>query len=166
MAHQLGGRVAKAPHREFGHADVSKVAGGGGEGVADLLAGLPEKFTVWMSHGDKIHEVPPGFERVGTTADCEFAAAASVGRVNRLFGLQFHPEVAHTPQGKDILGNFVVRICGAKQDWSMASFMEGEFGIPSLRACMYTTHTQPLPIIQQPPLPASFSKNLNPPQRP
>ena len=127
MAHQLGGRVDKAPHREFGHASVGKVVGGGGEGgVGDLLAGLPDTFTAWMSHGDKIHAVPTGFVTVGSTPDCEFAAAASVGRPNRLFGLQFHPEVDHTPQGKDILGNFVVGVCGAKQDWSMASFMEGE----------------------------------------
>ena len=100
--------------------------GGGGGGLEDLLAGLPETFKVWMSHGDKIHEVPPGFSCVGKTADCEFAAAASAGRPNRLFGLQFHPEVDHTPQGKDILRNFVVGICGSKQDWSMASFCEGE----------------------------------------
>ena len=124
MAHQLGGRVAKAPNREFGHADVKKVAAAGA-GAGDLLAGLPDSFTAWMSHGDKIHEVPAGFVCVGTTPDCEFAAAASVGRANRLFGLQFHPEVAHTPQGKDILRNFVAGVCGAKQDWSMASFCEG-----------------------------------------
>ena len=127
MAHALGGRVAQAPHREFGHASVTKAPCGGSSegGVEDLLQGLPEDFTVWMSHGDKIHECPPGFVRVGTTPDCEFAAAASTGRPNRLFGLQFHPEVAHTPQGVDILRNFVVRICGVTQDWSMASFCEG-----------------------------------------
>ena len=163
MAHQLGGRVAKAPHREFGHAEVSKAAGGAGGagagagagGVEDLFAGLPEKFTVWMSHGDKIHECPPGFVRVGTTPDCEFAAAASTGRPNRLFGLQFHPEVAHTPQGKDILGNFVVRICGATQDWSMASFCDGALAF-FLRAALGLSPLQlraPRQLLPAPPSP-------------
>jgi GMP synthase (glutamine-hydrolysing) len=124
MAHALGGRVAKAPAREFGHADVRQAAAGGG----DLFAGLPADFSVWMSHGDKIHDMPPGFAAIGATADCDFAAAESSGRPNRLFGLQFHPEVAHTPRGKDILSNFVVRICGAAQDWSMASFVKGAAG--------------------------------------
>ena len=131
MAHALGGKVEKAAHREFGHAHVSQTplpAGAEGGGAGDLLAGLPSPFQVWMSHGDKITAMPPGFVPVGGTPDCEFAAAASVGRPNRLFGLQFHPEVDHTPQGKDVLRNFVVGVCGAKQDWSMASFMEGACG--------------------------------------
>ena len=122
----LGGRVDKAPHREFGHADVRKSAGADEAGVGDLFAGLTDSFQVWMSHGDKIHAVPSGFVCIGATSDCEFAAAASVGRPNRLFGLQFHPEVAHTPRGKDILRNFVVGICSAPQDWTMASFVHGE----------------------------------------
>ena len=126
MSHVLGGRVDKAPHREFGHADVRKSAGADEAGVGDLFAGLTDSFQVWMSHGDKIHAVPSGFVCIGATSDCEFAAAASVGRPNRLFGLQFHPEVAHTPRGKDILRNFVVGICSAPQDWTMASFVHGE----------------------------------------
>jgi GMP synthase (glutamine-hydrolysing) len=124
MAHALGGHVARAPHREFGHADVRNLVVADA-GAAALFKGLPEGFQVWMSHGDKIHAVPAGFVKVGETDDCEFAAAASVGRPNRLFGLQFHPEVAHTPRGKDIISNFVVGICGAPQDWTMASFVTG-----------------------------------------
>lgn len=127
IAHTLGGRVAQAPHREFGHALLrTEALGAGSGGAGDLLAGLGEELTVWMSHGDKIHSIPEGFVRIATSENSEFAAVASVGRPNRMWGLQFHPEVAHTPQGSAILRNFVVGICGAKQDWSMASFVEGE----------------------------------------
>ena len=125
MAHARGGRVARAPNREFGHADVHQLPSTD-DSVGDLFKGLPADFQVWMSHGDKIHEMPSGFVRIGETSDCEFAAAASTGLPNRLFGLQFHPEVAHTPRGKDIISNFVVGICGAPQDWTMASFVTGE----------------------------------------
>jgi GMP synthase (glutamine-hydrolysing) len=140
MAHQLGGSVVKAPTREFGHASVLQAEGLSDAGAAELLAGVPGTFTAWMSHGDKIQACPPGFVTVASTPDCEFTAAASTGRPNRLFGLQFHPEVAHTPQGKDILGNFVVRICGAKQDWSMASFCEGECAARAGMLCGTPAH--------------------------
>lgn len=129
MAHALGGHVHGAPTREFGHADMSQVPltdSCAGADVGDLFKGLPAEFQVWMSHGDKIDVLPTGFVPVGKTAACEFAAGASVGRPNRLFGLQFHPEVAHTPRGKDIISNFVVGICGAPQDWTMASFVSGK----------------------------------------
>lgn len=79
-----------------------------------------------MSHGDKIHALPPGLHTVGSTDNCEYAAVAGVVGSVPMFGLQFHPEVSHTPLGRDILRNFVVSICGAKQDWSMASFVDGE----------------------------------------
>lgn len=151
MSHMLGGRVDKAPAREFGHADVRKLPLAADAAAAgDLFAGLPDAFQVWMSHGDKIHEVPPGFVCVGSTDDCEFAAAASVGRPNRLFGLQFHPEVAHTPRGKDILKNFVVGICHAPQDWTMASFVNGARApfahprAPRPRSCAHSFSRSPL----------------------
>lgn len=133
MTTHFGGRVEKAPHREFGHAAVRRIgaaaapaAGGSGapERDDDLFAGLPPSFQVWMSHGDKIVAPAPGFERIGGTDNCEFAAVAHTGGRSKMFGIQFHPEVSHTPLGLDILRNFVVRICGATQDWSMASFLD------------------------------------------
>ena len=123
MSHTLGGMVAKAPEREFGHAVIRVVAGASG---SELFEGLGDSFKVWMSHGDKIHTVPTGFAAVASTDNCEFAAAAGVRGASRMWGLQFHPEVTHTPGGLTILRNFVVGIAGCKQDWSMASFLEGE----------------------------------------
>ena len=120
MSHALGGAVERAPEREFGHAEVTAVGAG-----SPLLAGLPPAFKVWMSHGDKITALPPGFAPVGSTPNCEFAACAGTLGAAPMFGVQFHPEVSHTPDGKDLLGNFLVGVCGMKQDWSMASFLDG-----------------------------------------
>jgi len=89
----------------------------------DLFAGLGDEFSVWMSHGDKIHALPPGFSTIGVSDNSEYAAVASLDRANPLFGVQFHPEVSHTPRGLDLLRNFVVGVCGAKQDWSMQHFL-------------------------------------------
>jgi GMP synthase (glutamine-hydrolysing) A subunit len=128
MAHALGGRVERAPEREFGHAEVAAVplAEGAPAHAGALLAGLPApSFKVWMSHGDKITALPPGFAPVGTTPNCEFAAVAGSLGPAPLFGVQFHPEVSHTPQGTALLGNFVTGVCGAVPDWSMASFLDG-----------------------------------------
>jgi len=81
-----------------------------------------------MSHGDKITSLPPGFVSIGATDNTEYAACAGVlpGGSSPMYGVQFHPEVAHTPLGKDLLRNFVITVCGARTDWSMASFVEGE----------------------------------------
>lgn len=118
MAHVLGGKVDKAPHREYGHATVTC------KGDSPLFKGLGDEFQVWMSHGDKIHAVPAGFETIGVSGNSEFCAVASVeGRSNPLFGVQFHPEVSHTPRGLDLLRNFVVGICKAEQTWSMQHFL-------------------------------------------
>lgn len=135
MVHHYGGKVDKAPHREYGHATVQiiKDTNDGTTIANDLLQGLGDEFTVWMSHGDKIHEIPEGFEKIGITANSEFAAVASITKEkssqlckfphNRLFGVQFHPEVSHTPRGLDLLRNFAVNICHCTQNWSMEHFL-------------------------------------------
>lgn len=127
MTHALGGRVDKAPHREYGHAELGREGACGDverDSVQDLFAGLPATTRVWMSHGDKIHDAPTGFVKIATTPNSEWAAVMSVCRPNRLYGLQFHPEVDHTAEGRTILSNFVLRICGAQASWDMASFLD------------------------------------------
>jgi len=131
MSHALGGSVERAPEREFGHAEVTAV----GAAPSPLLAGLPASFKVWMSHGDKITALPPGFAPVGSTPNCEFAACAGALGAAPMFGVQFHPEVSHTPNGKDLLSNFIVGVCGMAQDWSMASFLDGACARACVRAC-------------------------------
>ena len=119
MGYLLGGHVVPAERREYGAA-LFNLTGTGG-----LLDGVkPERdhqVSVWMSHGDTVMKPPPGFVSLGSTENCPVAAMADPAR--RFFAVQFHPEVAHTPQGKIILENFVRR-CGARGDWSMPSFVE------------------------------------------
>jgi len=121
ISHALGGRVEKAAKREFGHANVRKEAPVAG--LPDIMAGLPESFSVWMSHGDKITVLPAGFRTVAVSDNSEFAAVAGLVEGVQMYGLQFHPEVTHTAPGKAMLANFVLAVCGARQDWSMASFV-------------------------------------------
>jgi GMP synthase (glutamine-hydrolysing) len=119
MGYLLGGHVIPAERREYGAAQLKL------EGAQGLLEGvMPERdgrVSVWMSHGDTVMKPPRGFTRLGSTENCPVAAMADAER--RFFAVQFHPEVAHTPQGKTILQNFV-RICGARGDWSMPSFID------------------------------------------
>jgi GMP synthase (glutamine-hydrolysing) len=121
MGYLLGGEVVPAERREYGPADFL-ITGGGG-----LLDGMrPEetgRIRVWMSHGDTVMKPPRGFASLGSTDNCPVAAMADPER--RLYGVQFHPEVAHTAQGKTVLRNFLAA-CGAKGDWSMASFIDTE----------------------------------------
>jgi GMP synthase (glutamine-hydrolysing) len=117
MAAALGGAVERGHTREFGRADIQI------ERESSLLEGLGaigDCEPVWMSHGDKITAIPLGFEVVATSAGSPFAAIADEGR--RLYGVQFHPEVAHTPRGALILRNFTHRIAGLGGDWTMAAF--------------------------------------------
>ncbi|MBV8376318.1 MAG: glutamine-hydrolyzing GMP synthase [Verrucomicrobia bacterium] len=116
MAYHLGGCVEFSDHREYGAGTLSIT------GTSLLFEGLPSKLQVWNSHGDKIAQIPPGFETIGTTENSAYAAIQN--RRRSLFGLQFHPEVAHTPLGKDILEHFLYRACGCSPDWTMASFIE------------------------------------------
>jgi GMP synthase (glutamine-hydrolysing) len=116
---QLGGRVEGGHDREFGRAEIRI------ERESPLLHGLGEvgdRETVWMSHGDKVTAIPPGFEVVASSEGSPFAVIADEGR--RFYGVQFHPEVAHTPRGALILRNFTHRIAGLSGDWTMASFRQ------------------------------------------
>jgi GMP synthase (glutamine-hydrolysing) len=129
MGYLLGGQVAPADRREYGGAEVTL------EGTSRLLAGVaPEhdgKLSVWMSHGDTVLRPPRGFITLGSTPNCPVAAMADETR--RLYAVQFHPEVVHTPQGRRILENFV-ELCGAKRTWSMASFIEST--VDAIRAAL------------------------------
>jgi GMP synthase (glutamine-hydrolysing) len=119
MAHTLGGRVAPAPQREFGHAGV-KVASRGASAV--LFEEVPPEIRVWASHGDFVASAPAGFEVVATSANAPVAAMADPSR--RLYALLFHPEVVHTESGLEILRNFAYSVCGCTGDWTMSSFVE------------------------------------------
>jgi GMP synthase (glutamine-hydrolysing) len=123
MARQLGGRVEAGTVREFGYAEVRA------RGHTKLLDGIEDLRTadghgllkVWMSHGDKVVELPPGFKVMASTAACPIAGMADEAR--GLYGVQFHPEVTHTLQGKAILERFVLGICGLSGDWRMPDFI-------------------------------------------
>jgi len=117
MADALGGRVAPAPHREYGLAEVRIDAGADGR----LFATLPERLRVWASHGDFVEAVPPGFRVAATSENAPVAAMVDDSR--DLHALLFHPEVAHTERGLAILRNFAYDVCGCRGDWTMASFV-------------------------------------------
>jgi len=112
---QLGGKVAPGIKREYGHSILHL-----SEADAPLFADLPSSTPVWMSHADKIEEMPPGFTALAYT---ENSPAAVMSDGKGIYGLQFHPEVAHTPEGKTILRNFVYRICGCKGNWTIGNFV-------------------------------------------
>ncbi len=113
---QLGGQVAPGTKQEYGHAilHLSDVD-------SPLFADLPASTPVWMSHGDRIEEMPPSFSALAYT---ENSPIAVTGNGQGIFGLQFHPEVVHTPEGKTILKNFVYRICGCQGNWTMRNFVD------------------------------------------
>jgi GMP synthase (glutamine-hydrolysing) len=116
LAQNLGGRVDPAVRREYGHADLEIVSPG-----TPLLAGLPPKVHVWMSHGDHVAELPPTFAPLALSP----SSVAAMGDANRhIYGVQFHPEVQHTPQGREMLHNFVLDICGCRPDWTPANFIQ------------------------------------------
>jgi GMP synthase (glutamine-hydrolysing) len=132
MAHTLGGRVAPAPQREFGHATVSinppsrptnsSANQPGPFRSGSLFADVPSEIRVWASHGDFVAAPPAGFSVLATSANAPVAAMADEGR--QLYALLFHPEVAHTERGLEILQNFAYGVCGCTGDWTMASFVE------------------------------------------
>ncbi len=124
MAVQLGGRVEAGTHREFGYAEVRA------RGHTRLFAGLEDFSTdaghgmlkVWMSHGDKVTELPPGFALMASTPSCPIAGMADESR--GYYAVQFHPEVTHTAKGREILERFVLEIAGAKPDWVMGNYID------------------------------------------
>jgi GMP synthase (glutamine-hydrolysing) len=117
MAHALGGTVEPSDRREYGRAEI-RLAGDGGL----LFAGLGERQTVWMSHGDRLREPPPGFRVTAGTENAPVVACEDPER--RLWGIQFHPEVSHTVSGGAMLRNFLYDACGARGDWRMASYLD------------------------------------------
>ncbi len=121
MAAQLGGKVESSSKREFGRATVSVTAN---SPLFDGVWGTGDSRQVWMSHGDAVTALPPGFSPIAVTANAPFAAIADEDR--RFYGVQFHPEVAHTPEGGRLIANFATRIAGCAGDWTMAAFREEE----------------------------------------
>jgi len=116
IAHQLGGKVEKSDKQEYGRARLRVVK------RDPLFEGIPDEFDVWMSHADKVSRLPEGFETLALSDNSPHAVVAN--RERTIYGLQFHPEVVHTSYGKEILGNFVYRICGAERNWEMGNFVE------------------------------------------
>ena len=132
MALELGGKVELGKVREFGYAEVRA------RGHSALLRDIQDRsnaeghglLDVWMSHGDKVTDLPPGFGAIGSSAACAYAAMADETR--RLYAVQFHPEVTHTPQGKAILARFAHDICGCGSDWNMHDYVDE--AVASIRA--------------------------------
>jgi GMP synthase (glutamine-hydrolysing) len=116
LAHQLGGQVTPGAKHEYGHAVLHLSTND-----SPLFADLPASTPVWMSHGDRIEKLPSGFSALAYTENSPFAV---FGKEDKIFGLQFHPEVAHTPEGKKILKNFVYKVCGCKGNWTMSNFIQ------------------------------------------
>jgi len=114
----LGGRSEPAARREYGHAKMKVLSG-----VTKLFDELPFELDVWMSHGDHVTEIPPGFHITASTGD---VITAMENEERGIYCVQFHPEVAHTPLGKEVLRNFLFNICGCKGDWTPASFIREE----------------------------------------
>ncbi|MFM8419522.1 MAG: glutamine-hydrolyzing GMP synthase, partial [Verrucomicrobiota bacterium] len=117
LAHYLGGKVERGDKREYGKGNLN---------VADpqcaLFKGLPRQLQVWNSHGDKLTRLPKDFVVVGTTENSDYAAIENSRR--RFFGIQFHPEVVHSPRGREIIANYVHGVCGCGRDWTMRNYVE------------------------------------------
>jgi len=124
IVYHLGGKVRSASKREYGHAEVTLE-----DRATPLFAELPEKLAVWMSHGDEALELPVGFHRIAVTSN---ALAGIANEQKKIWAVQFHPEVHHTPLGPQLIKNFVFSICGAAGDWTPAHFIEST--VASIRA--------------------------------
>ncbi len=116
ITHTLGGQVAAAAAREYGPARIEQTAG------APLWAGLPAQMDVWMSHGDRIEALPPGFMALARSENSPYAAIGDAAR--GLYGVQFHPEVVHTPRGVEMLRNFIFEVCHCTPTWTPAVFID------------------------------------------
>ena len=115
MMHLLGGQCCKADTREYGKTELTHTD-------SPLFDGVPETAVYWMSHGVEVDRLAPGFEIIASTEGCRHAAVQC--REKRLYGVQFHPEVVHTEYGRQILENFLYKICGFQPEWTMASYLE------------------------------------------
>ncbi len=129
-AQVLGGRVRSEKRREFGRAIISVVK------ASPLFDGLPPELEVWMSHGDQVVDLPAGFERLAQTPTCSNAAIGDAAR--NIYGLQFHPEVVHTPRGTELLRKFLFDVCGCPADWRMSAFVAES--IRSIREKVGSSH--------------------------
>ena len=117
LAYFLGGRVEPGLKREYGKGTLRVK-----DSFCPLFANLPETLQVWNSHGDRLTKLPTGFKSVAVTENSDFAAIQNHDR--KMFGLQFHPEVAHTPQGREIIANFVHNLCGCGKNWTMRNYID------------------------------------------
>jgi len=116
IAKHLGGEVIKGDVHEYGSANLLI------DNNFDLFEGLWLEMAIWMSHGDSVIRMPSGFQRLGHTENCPIAAMGN--HTDKIYGVQFHPEVSHTPKGKDVIQNFVYRICECKPEWTPKSFVK------------------------------------------
>ena len=116
MSQTLGGKVEPGESREYGKTEMETVPDN------DLFAGLPDRFVVWMSHGDRVSRIPDGFKTSATSANCPYAAIRDEAR--RFYAFQFHPEVVHTQHGNQIIGNFLFKVCGCKADWKLSTWID------------------------------------------
>lgn len=116
MSHRLGGKVAPGTEREYGKMEISV------NPSDPLFANVPGKISVWMSHGDRVEDIPAGFEKGAFSATCPFAAMYDEER--KFYALQFHPEVVHTEYGREILSNFVFGVCSCIRDWKLTTWVE------------------------------------------
>jgi len=130
LAHMLGGRVSPGARREYGRARLEVHT------RSAFCKGVPRRSTVWMSHGDKVTAVPPGFRALAGSSGAEYAIIGDDAR--RMYGVQFHPEVAHTQYGTQLLNNFLFGMCGCKGDWTMCSFVRQQ--ISAIRAQVGDKH--------------------------
>ena len=120
LVHQLGGSVIPGLRQEYGSAMLLQSGHQDGDD-STLFHNLPPSFQVWMSHGDRVAEMPPGFSSLAFT---ENSPVAALSDGDRIFGLQFHPEVVHTPMGVSILENFLMRACGCEGNWTAGNFVK------------------------------------------
>jgi len=127
MCEQLGGKVETGHHREFGRADILIAQN---SKLFDGIGSIGDSETVWMNHGDKITAIPPGFDVIATSENSPYAVIANEKR--KLYGIQFHPEVVHTPRGAQMIANFVIKIAGIVPTWNMQAFRAAE--IEKIRA--------------------------------
>ena len=119
MAHHLGGAVSPGDQREFGYAQVKTIDS---DFTRDIFDEAPHLLDVWMSHGDKVSQLPDGFRTIGETPSCPIAMMENVAK--HFYGIQFHPEVTHTKQGRALINRFVLDICGARPGWTMPNYIE------------------------------------------